>query len=315
MTGERDMEDMFTRRLVTDHQAEQILSGTADPDDLGGGLADVAAILGAARGAATPDEFGTVQIGAISRAINSTPFRSTPEPERSSLLSRISGRATAAVVAGAILSAGAAAAATGNLPGPLQRTLSRVYSHVAGDMPVVNSTSATSHSPTGSASATSSDNSPPSSTPVGPNASGPAMAGLCNAYRASNAKSANGVAFQNLAKAAADAGQTIDQFCSSVSSTTSTSAPPSSTTALTTTGQGVGPDVTGPAKDGLCNAYLANGKGKNMDAVAFRNLTNAATQAGQTVDEFCAGTTPGNSGTTTSSGSSTSTTAKAHGKP
>ncbi|MDQ1424843.1 MAG: hypothetical protein QOD72_2341, partial [Acidimicrobiaceae bacterium] len=53
----------------------------------------------------------------------------------------------------------------------------------------------------------------------------------------------------------------------------------------------VGPDVNGPAKKGLCNAYLgslAKGHPKNANAVAFRNLTNAATKAGQTVTEFCA---------------------------
>jgi hypothetical protein len=65
----------------------------------------------------------------------------------------------------------------------------------------------------------------------------------------------------------------------------------------------VGPDAAGPAKFGLCTAFAAHGKHADEDAttssidvpVAFRNLTDAAAAAGQTVDEFCADATPGNS--------------------
>jgi hypothetical protein len=52
----------------------------------------------------------------------------------------------------------------------------------------------------------------------------------------------------------------------------------------------VGPDPNGPAHDGLCNAYF-NGQGGTQggkfDSVAFQNLQDAATEAGQTVEEFC----------------------------
>jgi hypothetical protein len=57
----------------------------------------------------------------------------------------------------------------------------------------------------------------------------------------------------------------------------------------------VGPDVTGPAAVGLCNAYTSGQGGTNGgkdDSVAFQNLQNAATAAGQTVDEFCASVAP-----------------------
>jgi hypothetical protein len=50
----------------------------------------------------------------------------------------------------------------------------------------------------------------------------------------------------------------------------------------------VGPDVTGPAQFGLCTAWSASGKPKNPGAIAFKNLSDAATAAGQTVEEFCA---------------------------
>jgi hypothetical protein len=74
-------------------------------------------------------------------------------------------------------------------------------------------------------------------------------------------------------------------------STTSTSEAPTSSTSSVEKATPVGPDVNGPAKKGLCNAYLgslAKGHPKNTGAVAFRNLTDAATKAGQTVTEFCA---------------------------
>ena len=57
----------------------------------------------------------------------------------------------------------------------------------------------------------------------------------------------------------------------------------------------VGPDVTGPAAAGLCNAFASGQGGTNGgkdDSVAFQNLQNAATAAGQTVDEFCASVAP-----------------------
>jgi len=73
-----------------------------------------------------------------------------------------------------------------------------------------------------------------------------------------------------------------------------------------------GPDATGPAKFGLCTAYGSRSKHDDAtdDATAtassvaadedsaelpvpFQNLEDAATAAGQTVEEFCADATPG----------------------
>ena len=52
----------------------------------------------------------------------------------------------------------------------------------------------------------------------------------------------------------------------------------------------IGPDPTGPADHGLCTAYLASTDqpGQRLDAVAFQDLTEAAIEAGQSVDDFCA---------------------------
>jgi hypothetical protein len=115
----------------------------------------------------------------------------------------------------------------------------------------------------------------------------------------------------------------------STSTTSTTEAPTSSTEAddAAENATPVGPDVNGPAKKGLCNAYLGSlekGHPKNPDAVAFKNLVNGAALAGQTVEEFCA-TDSSTSTTATSGSSSTATTAdnvqrgngngNGHGKP
>jgi len=60
-----------------------------------------------------------------------------------------------------------------------------------------------------------------------------------------------------------------------------------STTVTTAT---KGPDVTGAARFGLCNAATHNGNDTATDphGVAFQNLKTAATAAGQSVTDFCA---------------------------
>jgi hypothetical protein len=52
----------------------------------------------------------------------------------------------------------------------------------------------------------------------------------------------------------------------------------------------IGPDPNGPAHDGLCNAFFhgqGGTEGGKLDSVAFQNLQDGATEAGQTVEEFC----------------------------
>jgi len=58
---------------------------------------------------------------------------------------------------------------------------------------------------------------------------------------------------------------------------------------------GQGPDATGPAKFGLCNAYTSGQgatNGEKTDSVAFQALATAAGGAGN-VAAFCANATPG----------------------
>ena len=58
----------------------------------------------------------------------------------------------------------------------------------------------------------------------------------------------------------------------------------------------VGPDATGPAKAGLCQAWtshqMTHANNSANDSVAMKNLQTAADAAGQTVAAFCAVTTP-----------------------
>ena len=55
-----------------------------------------------------------------------------------------------------------------------------------------------------------------------------------------------------------------------------------------------GPDATGPAKAGLCQAWVAHQRHPNgsADSQAMKNLQDAAKSAKQTVEAFCAPTTP-----------------------
>jgi hypothetical protein len=61
----------------------------------------------------------------------------------------------------------------------------------------------------------------------------------------------------------------------------------------------------------LCAAFL-NGHEKNLDAVAFKNLTVTASAAGQTVEKFCA---PAADITTPTSRTTTTPTSVEGGKP
>jgi len=50
-----------------------------------------------------------------------------------------------------------------------------------------------------------------------------------------------------------------------------------------------GPDPTGPAKKGLCNAYSHNNAHAKANGQAFKNLAGAAAGANQSVGAFCGG--------------------------
>jgi ribosomal protein S12 len=141
----------------------------------------------------------------------------------------------------ALLTAGTAAAATGNLPGPLHHSVASTSSH--DDLAIAESTDESTDEST-----TATTETPTSTT-------------------------------------------TTSTTVTDATTTTSTSAADSESDGA------VGPDANGPAKHGLCIAYFA-GHAKNPNAVAFRNLINAATASGATVEAFCAPTTTTTSVTT-----------------
>jgi hypothetical protein len=65
--------------------------------------------------------------------------------------------------------------------------------------------------------------------------------------------------------------------------------------ALGHAGKAKGPDATGPAKRGLCMAFGGRADHAKGHSVALRNLQKAASAAGKSITQFCAGVTPGNS--------------------
>jgi hypothetical protein len=70
---------------------------------------------------------------------------------------------------------------------------------------------------------------------------------------------------------------------------------------------GRGPDAAGPAKQGLCNAYLhgkGGASGGKDESTAFRKLAEAAAAAGQTVEEYCGVPSSGSSGHSKGAGGS-----------
>ena len=88
-----------------------------------------------------------------------------------------------------------------------------------------------------------------------------------------------------------------------------------------------GPDVTGPAKSGLCRAYSASHGRPSPRSVAFSDLDKAASHEGETVAQFCADDAPGtpaahgvtstetppDTDAVTGAGTSVDTTAPTHG--
>ena len=244
MSGFDDTDDVL-HRFIQDDTADRLLAGRADVDG-DGGLAPVAGLLAALREPGRSGELaGTnallAQMAEVVRAGGSG--ISHPSRRHRMLTQLITGK-VAALAAATLFSAGAAAAATGTLPDPIQRSVSHTFSHVGVDLPA------------------------PDDKPTTPGTTEGSMPSTPTTRSAQHADD---------------------------------SAEPASSTP-------VGPDAAGAAKQGLCTAFLAGGgKGKNDDAVAFKNLTDAATKAGMTVTEYCAPTTDPTT--------ATSPTSDDHGKP
>lgn len=126
-------DEMRTRRLpLDDATADRLAAGELHPSDAPPGFASVAAALSAARGGHEAVEPEGELLAAMVRAIDDSPSTNrTLRSMRSHLSLKIGALAGAALLS----TAGAAAAATGNLPGPAQDAVAGVVRHVGVDLP------------------------------------------------------------------------------------------------------------------------------------------------------------------------------------
>ncbi len=328
MSDSGDTDDML-HRFITDDHAERLLAGHADAGD--DELAPMAGLFAALRAPSRASELaGTDDLVArMARAVRNGGLESAQPPRRKPVLARIITAKVAAVATIALFSASAAAAATGHLPDPLQRTVSNTFSHVGVDLPSPSDkpatdtddpseTSTTTTAEDQSDTTTTTEAGASRSAAVGPDANGPAKTGLCTAFLTDNehGKNLDAVAFRNLTEAATAAGQTVAEFCAPTSDTTSSTVTTTDDNAKTDDDKGNSgstPAATAPGQ--------TNDKGNS-------GSTPAATAPGQTNDKGDSGSTPaatapgqtndkGNSGSTpaaTAPGQTTSSTS-AHGRP
>jgi hypothetical protein len=281
--------DGMLHRFITDDHAERLLAGCAAADDYE--LADMASLFATLRAPSQASELaGTGDLVArMASAVRNGGIESAESPRRKPVLARLITAKVAAVTAVVLFSASAAAAATGHLPDPLQRTVSNTFSHVGVDLPSPADKPTTTDPASKTTSITGAEQSDTTSTPttgansaaVGPDANGPAKAGLCNAFLTDNghAKNTDAVAFRNLTDAATAAGQTVAEFCTPTSDTTTTVV---NTTDETTT-------TDDPGNSGSTPAATAPGQtGDRGDS----GSTPATTAPGQVDDEGKSGSTP-----------------------
>jgi len=225
MSKWRDQDGM--RRLGFDlDTADRLLGGSVDPADAPAGLEGVAALVRSAGGtAAAAERTSNPQlVAAIAGAVLESAGVARAR-------SRIAPRAAAVAAAFTLLTgtAAAAAAANGSLPGPAQHTIASVVDHVGVSVPDPGhgAGKGKGHKDTGGTSGTSSSDQ--GGNGVGPDANGPAKAGLCQAFGSVPAGSpqVHSTAARNLAAAAAADRQSVSAFCAT---TTTTAAPGTPTT-------------------------------------------------------------------------------------
>jgi len=251
--------------LLDEDTADRLLSGQLDPADAPSEYAHVARVAKAATGPVTPEELAgeAAAIAAFRAAAHATP--PTPVPRRAPMPSRLFSIKAAAAVVVAVLAVGGVAAPAGKLPGRPQQ--------------------AAQHSSTTSQAGSSERAHSGGTTAHGPDATGPARDGLCQAWQAgqgaTNGKRMDAAAFEALAKAAGGADK-VAAYCQA---------------SLAAKGAGQagagGPDATAATKDGLCKAWQARqaaGHGGWEQSPAFEALVKAAGGADK-VAAYCQATT------------------------
>lgn len=238
---------------------DAFLDGRIAADDAPPGFQDVARLVQAARGPATPGELAGQDhvVATLAAAVGgSAGVSGSTHERRRPMLTKLLTAKMAVAAAAAILGGGAAAAATGSLPTSLQSSVSDGLSSVGISVPNPDA-HATGHAATTSSGttgvqgtgATKTGPATPPTQAVGPSATGPALYGLCTAYAASGGSQAadHSVAFRNLSAAAAAKSETVAQYCTGV--TPPAAAPNDTKTSLAPTAGGP-PAGTGTASAG-----------------------------------------------------------------
>ena len=183
---------------------DALLTGDLLTDETVAGLRSATALLAALNAGPEDGELtGHAQALAEFRHRGGSPGPSGYFRHRRLITARLAVKVTAAAVAVAVLGGAAAAAYAGALPAPVQR-----LAHNAIGAPA----------PKASPGPATPQVTPAHSAPGGPDATGPAAFGLCNAYahaKAHGTASEKSAAFRNLAAAAGGAAN-ISAFCAAV---------------------------------------------------------------------------------------------------
>jgi hypothetical protein len=229
----RPLTDPDADPLALDEETvERLLAGDLSPSQAPPGYAQVAALLAATTAEPTPEELAG-QWRALAE------LRAVTRPRRAGLHSRRAARPprrrwaglAAVALVGALVTGGAAMAASGNLPAPVRNAARGILGAVGGDTEAATPTQpdpqpAPAHSSPGSASPTAGPKGPlaaGSTAPgsgrngVGPVAE-PEKEGLCKAFLASqdkkDGKKMEAAAFERLAEAAGGESK-IPAYCNS----------------------------------------------------------------------------------------------------
>lgn len=300
MSASDDTDGVIPRPLSED-DADRLLAGrpVAPGADAGG----ISALLAALRTDGTADELDdtddfVAHLATVVRSSTPGVILLSDRPARRRSVGRITGK-VAVLAATTLLSAGAAAAATGTLPDPIQRGVSSTFSRIGLDLPSpADDEREVEDRPTSGDGTTDGGGTTPSTTP--------AVGGLCTAYRAGG--SLDGTARDTLAAAADDAGTTVDGLCNPAAGPGSSTpdGTPGSNPSDTAPGKpGTNPSDTAPGNAGSTPADTAPGNpGTNpSDSAPGRTGTNPSdTAPGQSDTSVPRGSPPtdppGSSGST-----------------
>jgi hypothetical protein len=305
--SERDDLYGVTQPPISDELAERLMSGNLAREDA---APELDTVLGALRAPADRFELSGLDAAVVAfrRAVVTPiagPSTVRTRPMRKKL---ITARAVATLGAVTLMSAGAAAAATGTVPSPFASDRAQevttehvpeiaresVAKHIAEAAAVTEPASAVALAPTDPADPIDETDAVEG---VGPDATGPAKYGLCTAYAAHvehrDATEPDDevpalsvhvpVPFQNLTDAATADGQTVEEFCADAAPGKSEAAPgqAAETPSATAPGQtGETPSATAPGQTGETPAVTAPGQaGDNPSATAPGKSDNPSATA------------------------------------